>query len=199
MEKTKGKNFSRNNTGKRKKSDLYETPYSLTRLLVAREEFGSSVLEPCCGHGAITKVLHELGYQNVTSYDLAADGIDFLDEDRVFDSVVTNPPYSLSYEFISKCKSVSRNRFALLLPLTYLQGNRRLKEIWSDASFPLQRIYVFSRYPLLGEALREDGKVNTGMQAYAWYIWDNSYAGEPTIRWLDLNPWIIRKRDLINS
>jgi len=55
---------------------------------------------------------------------------------------------------------------------------------------------VFSRYPLLGEKLREDGKVNTGMQTYAWYIWDNNYSGEPVIRWIDLNPWIIRKRDI---
>ena len=32
MPKKKGKNFSANNaTGKRKKSDFYETPYTLTR------------------------------------------------------------------------------------------------------------------------------------------------------------------------
>jgi len=139
----KGKNYSRNNTGKRKKSDLYETPYSLTRLLLQQEGFGSSVLEPCCGNGAVVKVLREFGYKDVTSYDLQADGLDFLDEDRMFDSIVTNPPYSLSYEFIVKSKSVCRNRFALLLPLTYLQGNKRLKDIWKDSFFPLQRIYVF--------------------------------------------------------
>lgn len=34
----KGKNFSTNNTGKRKKSDFYETPYSLTWLLLEHEK-----------------------------------------------------------------------------------------------------------------------------------------------------------------
>ena len=35
---TKGKNFSCNNTeGKRKKSDFYETPYSITRQFLERE------------------------------------------------------------------------------------------------------------------------------------------------------------------
>ena len=42
----KGKNFSMNNTGKRKKSDFYETPYSLTRLLLEKEKLVGEILEP---------------------------------------------------------------------------------------------------------------------------------------------------------
>ena len=41
MPKKKGKNFSANNaTGKRKKSDFYETPYTLTRKFLDVEEVG---------------------------------------------------------------------------------------------------------------------------------------------------------------
>ena len=58
----KGKNFSANNTtDKRKQTDFYETPYSLTRKFLDVEEFDKSlsVCEPACGKGAITKVLNE--------------------------------------------------------------------------------------------------------------------------------------------
>ena len=56
----KGKNFSANNTtDRRKQTDFYETPYSLTRKFLDVEEFDKSlsVCEPACGKGAITKVL----------------------------------------------------------------------------------------------------------------------------------------------
>ena len=62
MPKKKGKNFSANNaTGKRKKSDFYETPYTLTRKFLDVEDFDKSlsVCEPACGGGAISKVLKE--------------------------------------------------------------------------------------------------------------------------------------------
>ena len=53
----KGKNFSANNTtDRRKQTDFYETPYSLTRKFLDAEEFDKSlsVCEPACGKGAIT-------------------------------------------------------------------------------------------------------------------------------------------------
>jgi cyclopropane fatty-acyl-phospholipid synthase-like methyltransferase len=59
-----GKNFSCNNsTGKRRKSDFYETPYSMTRHILNRLPIATNktVLEPSCGNGAISKVLNEFG------------------------------------------------------------------------------------------------------------------------------------------
>jgi hypothetical protein len=72
MSKQKGKNFSTNNaSGKRKKSDFYETPYSITRHLLNVEDFDYSltICEPACGEGAIVKVLNEKT-NNVISYDI---------------------------------------------------------------------------------------------------------------------------------
>ena len=82
---TKGKNFSTNNTGKRRKSDFYETPYSITRHLLNVEAFPSQILEPACGDGAVVKVLEESGY-DVTSYDK---DVDFLTEMKTYESVIT--------------------------------------------------------------------------------------------------------------
>ena len=68
----KGKNFSANNTaGKRRKSDFYETPYSMTSHLLEVEDFDKSltVCEPACGAGAIVKVLKR-EWEEVTAYDI---------------------------------------------------------------------------------------------------------------------------------
>lgn len=51
--KMTGKNFSCNNTGKRNKSDFYQTPYCLTDLLLTKEQLVGNVLEPACGYNAI--------------------------------------------------------------------------------------------------------------------------------------------------
>jgi hypothetical protein len=188
-----GKNFSCNNvTGKRKKSDFYETPYSLTRLLLQNETIRGTVLEPACGNGAIVKVLNEYGISSIY-YDKEKD---FFTENRYFDWVVTNPPYSLAFEFIKKAKSCAEN-VALLLPLSYLHGKQRYDEVYSDTKFKLKKVYIFTRYPMLGEKLREDGKHNTGMMVYAWFIWSKKYTGEPILRWLDNDCYVIKNKGRI--
>ena len=180
----KGKNFSTNNTGKRRKSDFYETPYSLTWLLLEKEKIEGSILEPACGNGAISKIV------GGTAYDIEKN---FLIENRKYDTIITNPPYSIVYEFILKAKQVANKKIVFLLPLSYLHGKKRFDNIWTDKDFPLARIYVFTRYPMLGEHLREDGKHNTGMMVYAWYIWEKGYKDEPKIKWLDNNQYIVSK------
>lgn len=184
----KGKNFSTNNyLGKRKKSDFYETPYSLTRLLLEKEKLVGSILEPAQGNGAIVKVLKEFGYKCVFS-DIEDN---FLEQKNKYDIIITNPPFSISQQFILKAKENARKKIIFLLPLSYLHGKKRYDHIYLDKKFPLARVYIFTRYPLLGEPLRQDGKHNTGMMVYAWYVWEKEYKGEPIIRWLDNNEYVI--------
>jgi len=190
INKEKGKNFSCNNMGQRKKSDFYETPYSLTRLLLNEERLVGTILEPACGKGAITRVLQEKKYR-FKSYDVEED---FLKESRKFSTIITNPPYSLAYEFVLKAKIVATMKVILLLPLSYLHGKKRYDNIYNDLKFPLSKVYVFTRYPLLGEKLRRDGKHNTGMMVYAWFVWDKKHNGNPVIKWLDNDSYVLKMR-----
>lgn len=189
-----GKNFSCNNQGKkRKKSDFYETPYSMTsRFLDITPEFDKSkpILEPAQGDGAIIKVLRRKGFSSVKGYDIE---VDFLSQDEMVSQIITNPPFSLSQEFILHAKSVTVDRFAFLLPLSYLHGKKRYDEIYTDMEFPLKSVSVFTRYPLLGDKLRDDGRYNTGMMVYAWFLWERGYVGDPIIRWIDNNDDVIGK------
>ena len=139
-----GKNFSGNSNPARHKNDFYQTPYNITRRLLEIEKFKGRILEPACGAGAITAVLKEAGYDDVTSYDLLLD------------------------------------------------GKERLDKIYSREI--LEKIYVFTRYPLLSRDIRADGKYETGMMVYAWYIFNTAYEGEPVIRWLDNDGDVVRKR-----
>ena len=192
-EKKKGKNFSANNArGQRKKSDFYETPYSMTSHLLEVEDFNKSltVCEPACGDGAIVKIL-EKKWDNVVAYDIEKN---FLWETENYDYIITNPPFSLAYEFVQKAKQIATEKFAFLLPLSYLHGKKRYDNIYMDKQYGLKKVYVFTRYPMLGESLREDGKYNTGMMVYAWYIFENHYSGLPVIDWIDNNKDVLSKK-----
>lgn len=111
-------------------------------------------------------------------------------ETRKFDAIITNPPFSLAKEFILKACEVAP-RFAFLLPLNYLHGKERLDEIYSREI--LEKVYVFARYPLLSAQIRPDGKYETGMMVYAWYIFDTRHKGAPTIRWIDNDSDVARR------
>lgn len=58
-------------------------------------------------------------------------------------------------------------------------------------------MYVYTRYPMLGEPLREDGKYNTGMMVYAWFVFEKKYDGPAVINWIDNNEDVISKNDKI--
>ena len=196
----KGKNFSCNNVSKkRKKSDFYETPYSMTRQFINGEYFNKelTVLEPSCGEGAILKILKENWKSDlVTGKDLIQTKDDYLNENKEWDYVITNPPFSLALEFIQKSKIVANKKFAMLLPLSYLHGKQRYDEVYTDKNYGLKNVHVFTRYPMLGDPLREDGRYRTGMMVYAWFVWENGYAGDPRLKWLDNHKYVLGARNI---
>jgi hypothetical protein len=189
----KGKNFSANNiSGKRKESDYYPTPFGLTRQILEREKLNGTILEPAAGKdGAILKVLKEFNY-NYTAYDKETD---FLKETRKFNTIITNPPFSLAMEFVLKAKEIAIDKILFLLPLAYLHGVNRLNNIYLDKEFPLSKVYVFARYPMLGDELRIDGKYRTGMLVMAWFCFEKKHIGEPIIRWINNQEYILSKKD----
>ena len=189
---TKGKNFSGNSrSAARSARDFYQTPYSMTRHLIASEGFDDPILEPAAGGGAIVRVLQEAGHA-VEYYDLAG-GTDFLLEKRRYPSIITNPPFRRANEFIKKAVRIA-DKIAFLMPVDYLHGLERYREIYSMDCLRPYRIYVFIRKPMLSESIREDGKYGTGMMVYAWYVWDRLFCRKfPEVRWIDNNADVLRK------
>jgi hypothetical protein len=204
----KGKCFSKCDRGQRNKHDFYQTPYSMTRQFLDRVVIpdGSLILEPCCGNGAIVNILKERNL-NIINHDLFVDGIDFLIYEKKSDYIITNPPLSLSTEFILHCKKVAEKQFCLFMPIEYLHGEERYKKIYSiDDGYPLTDIYVFTRRAMLTDEVRPDGMYDTGMVTWAWFVWTKigiqriqgsiddkrTFIPNPSIHWIDNNDFVIR-------
>ena len=174
--------------GTREINDFYPTPSYATTSLLKRENFGTNVLEPACGDGAISKLLLKEGYK-VYSFDLIDRGygsgnLDFLKEyiPTTFDAVITNPPYKNSLDFVKKSLSCvnDNGKVAMLLKLVFLESIKRYKFFMEN---PPKTIYVFSKRL----KIYKNGNVgkNSGLVCYAWFVWERGYKGNPIIKWIN--------------
>lgn len=180
---------SRNN-GEREVDDFYPTPAYAVEELLKREKFTGSIWECACGDGAISSVLEANGYL-VMSTDLidrgyGKGGVNFLDEgmfseNKIEDNIITNPPYKYALDFILQAKKLSRNKVAMFLKTVWLESESRY-EMFQDKEYPLKTVYQFSKRVTLSKGGIK--MKNSGMIAYAWYVWDKEYKGKPTIEWI---------------
>lgn len=171
----------------REENDFYATDPKAVEMLLELEDFSRFILEPACGMGHISKVLENKGYE-VTSYDLVDRGYgsqsDFFKYDgKWYGDIITNPPYKYGKEFVEKALEVieNGNKVAMFLKLTFLESKTR-RELFEK--YPPKVIYVSSGR--IGCA--KNGKFEKYSQraiAYAWYIWEKGFKGEPTVRWFN--------------
>jgi hypothetical protein len=163
--------------------DFFPTPEWATFALMDNETFEGQIWEPACGDGSMARILASKGNEVIAS-DLYSrgfgeSGIDFLSAERESDNIVTNPPYNAAEGFVKVGVRNAKRKFALLLRLAFLEGANRYRTIFSVV--PPARIWVFSEritfYP--AGAIKK----GTGTTAYAWFVWDKSYADQTELRW----------------
>ena len=178
---------SNHSTGEREENDFYATEPKAVELLLELENFNKKVLEPSCGQGHISKVLVKHGY-DVTSRDLIDRGYgevaDFLQTNEKWDGdIITNPPFKCAQEFIEKALSLipDGNKVAFFLKLQFLEGQGR-KDMFLEN--PPKVVYVSSSR--LNCAKNGDfERYHSSSIAYAWFVWEKGYKGEPVIRWFN--------------
>jgi len=181
-------------------NDFYATPEESTKALLEVEEIIYPALEPACGAGHISKLLDET---QTLSFDLVDRGfsrmtVDYLDDFQdvmasiVFDTrtrsgvktIITNPPFNLFQEFAERSLEIAENKVILFGKLQALEGQKRATFMESS---PLKTVYVFKKRqnPLRnGSPVDEKGKPWASTMAFAWFIWEQGYTGEPQIRWI---------------
>lgn len=181
-------NHSANN---RESDDYYATDPTAVERLLEIETFSHKIWEPACGEGHISKVLEAHGY-DVLSTDLVYRGYgrggwDFLECRKPVDmDILTNPPYKYAQEFVEKAIDLVTpgHRVCMLLKLQFLEGKAR--RYLFDRS-PPKTIYVSTRRISCcknGDFSKEQ-RSNNSAQAYAWYIWEKGYTGDPVIKWFN--------------
>ncbi|SFU70692.1 hypothetical protein [Alicyclobacillus macrosporangiidus] len=165
---------------KRHPYDAYSTPAWVTEAIVREIVWGTDphILEPCVGQGAILNVLVNSPVVPPAYYDYCEiqEDRDFLTydfNDRRFDFVITNPPFSLAQEFIERSLTLA-NCVIMLLRLNFLASRQR-KEWWQK--HPPTAIHVLTKRPSF------TGK-GTDATDYAWFVWDTTGRQKRGLYWL---------------
>lgn len=117
----------------RQERDWYPTPPDVTAALLRRHLLaGRGVWEPCCGDGAMARVLEEHGAQVYLS-DIhpqidGAETLDFFASKALpagCDAIITNPPFVKAAEFIWHAMKMQPGFVAVLLKSTFWHAIRR--------------------------------------------------------------------------
>lgn len=106
--------------------DHCQTPAYAVDPLISQLPEHWTIWEPAAGEGYITQRLRKMGRKVVESDILT--GHNFFDLKRppggtYYDAIVTNPPYSIKYDWLERCYDLE-TPFALLLPLETLGAGR---------------------------------------------------------------------------
>lgn len=107
--------------GKNHSDELY-TPESAINILLPYLKKEWIIWECAYGTGKLAKSLENKGFKVIGYKDERFEEVDIKD----FDCIITNPPFSQKIKFIETCYKWKKP-FALLLPLTALEGIRMQK------------------------------------------------------------------------
>lgn len=170
--------------------DYYATDPKAVEMLLELEQFAPVIWEPACGEGHISKVLQAHGYQ-VISTDLVYRGfgdpepLDFLKEtlDGFEGDIITNPPYSTGLEFVQRALESVRpgGKVAMFLKVQFLEGQKR-GAFFKDT--PPRTVYI-SRSRLSCAKNGDFERFQDSAIAYAWYVWEKGFTGDPVIKWFN--------------
>lgn len=169
--------------------DFYPTPTWVTATLLHHVKLRGPVWEPCCGDGAIARVIEDRGLgvhaTDLVDHGFGRGGVDFF-ACREFpagcQAIVTNPPYGDGGNAASGVKASkallgfvrhaldltqrARGQLALLVRFQWIAGKRASDLISSgplDSVLALtRRITWFDRGEL----------TNQGQHHHAWLFWD---------------------------
>ena len=146
--------------------------------------FNGTILEPCCGDGAMADVLRETGNEIVASdiVDRGYGGVaDFLTIRKHYANVVTNPPFNIAETLLIHALSIAEQKVCFLLRTAFLESRRRWKLFYNE--MPPTRLLVFSeRLSMYPSGSTVEGG---GTTSYAWFVWDKAEpVTETRITWI---------------
>jgi methylase of polypeptide subunit release factors len=171
--------MSQRNSGfERKPLDRYETPTWVTECLVPHvpADRVKTICDPCCGSGKILDVFR--GPYKVVGYDLSW-GKDFLEDDRDYDAIITNPPYNIAEDFVRHAIRHA-GYVAMLLRTDYDHAFGR-HDLFIHPKFSKQ-IKLWKRIVWEGmEINAKTGKKAAPSYSHTWFIWDSKHKGDATV------------------
>lgn len=183
-----------NHTDKeREENDYYATSPKAVELLLEKEKFDEQIWECAAGEDHIANVLRAHGH-NVWSTDIIdrtghTQVLDFLTTEKGFNGdIITNPPYKYAQEFVEHALASVRpgNKVAMYLKLTFLEGKNR-QRLFNQKN--LKTVYVMAGRlgcAKNGEFRNAEEQTESGAVAFAWFVWEKGYNGDPVIKWINV-------------
>lgn len=156
-------------------NDFYKTPASLVKALAIHlPPYLGHVLDPACGDGVFDQQLRrrdnvrtwvnlDICPQENVSMFTVGDFLTVTFATRMFDTIITNPPFSLMTQFIKKGLSLEPRRLIYLARLSILGSQERYRELWTQVPAPSSLIVMPKRPSFTG-----GGSDNS---EYAWFCW----------------------------
>jgi hypothetical protein len=105
-----------------KTDEVFTPPYAINPLIPYLKK-DWLIFECAYGEGNLANALrsYEFSVFGNCDYDFLGDTTEWC---KIFDCIITNPPFSKKTKFLKKCFDIGKP-FALLLPLTALEGKER--------------------------------------------------------------------------
>lgn len=188
--------FANNTTYQREENDYYATdPIAAEYLLNFGIDF-KDIWENAVGGWHLANVFNRNGLLKKASDIIIRKNVDGNIKTEIIDflnynnpnswdgDIVTNPPYKYAKDWALKSlDTVKDGRYvALFLPIRYLEGKARRKELFDK--FPPKYIYVSTsriKAAMNGNFDEMKGSAVT----YTWMIWQKGYAGPTEIKWFN--------------
>lgn len=178
--------------------DYYATPKSL--VWCAKHLFHEAIstdyliTEPCCGDGAISKALNDIGYgviendlynkrKGIMHNDLLKSNLD----EWCSPNVITNFPFSIWDDCVMAVLAKENlNALITIGRLNYLSTQSRLESpMWKH----LKEIWIFSRYVDYRTEPRDDGQFNVGAMATGFFYFVKKEVAHPVIKFVDVQKY----------
>jgi len=164
-------------------NDWYVEPAWCVHALARHISWHGKIHDPCCGMGTIPLA------SNGTGADLVDRGYgypvrDYLADTRIYDNIITNPPYRIAQDIIEHALGQVRYRVAALVQTKFLSSQRRYKLFTRPG---MEKVIMFSKRPSMppgemliahGEDIRGGGSID-----YCWAVWNTQYTGPCAIEW----------------
>lgn len=173
--------------------DDFPTPPWATRALLEHVLLPRSAgirdqtcLEPACGAGHMDKVLREYfsatsasdkfdyGYGKVADFQTAPYPV------SSFDWVITNPPFNLAEDFISRARQIARRGVAVLARTVFIESVGRFERLFQPDPPAIFAQFV-ERVPMVKGRLDKKASTATG---YAWFVWLDEDVNSTELVWI---------------
>jgi len=159
--------------------DFYCEPRWTADRLFQMQPFVGEVIDPACGTGRIVEAARR-AHHCAEGWDILDRGFpgtkvrDFLTVQTPICNFVCNPPFQIAEQFVMRALALAHHNVAMLLPATWLLGDRRAR--WLETT-PLVRVLFITPRPSMppGAVIMAGQKPGNGTTDYAWVVDDYPY------------------------